>query len=220
MLVGLETNDKKWYQNTTITKFILLPILPLTLFGFLSVPYPNDFFLDGINHFYFEIFAVIFDAIIATYCISRYRVTDDRFFLFLGLGFIASASIDFLHAYVAITSTGQTSFLSYFIPQTWAAGRIIDAATLVIAFVMYVPKLIENTMVTQDKKQSVMIPILIMFGIVGGSIGFSILVPLPNVLLDGPLYRPYDVIAVGAFATVLFFYFKKGFHKIMIFFII
>jgi len=214
MLASSETAKQKWYQNSTITKYILFPMIPLTIVGFWSVPFPDSFFLDGINHFYFEIFAVIFDGIIAIYCISRYRVTEDRFFLFLGLGFIASASIDALHAVVAITSAGQISFLAYFIPQTWAAGRIIDAATLIIAFVMYVPRLIENKMITQEKKQSILVPIVTMFAIVGGSIGFSILAPLSNVLLDGPLFRPYDVVAAGAFAAVLFFYFKKGYHKI------
>lgn len=214
MLASSETANQKWYQNSTITKYILFPMIPLTIVGLWSVPYPNAFFLDGINHFYFEIFAVIFDGIIAIYCISRYRVTEDRFFLFLGLGFIASASIDFLHALVSITYAGQTSFLAYFIPQTWAAGRIIDAATLIIAFVMYVPRLIENKMITQEKKQSILVPIITMFAIVGSSIGFSMLAPLPSVLLDGPLFRPYDVLAVGAFATVLFFYFKKGYYKI------
>ncbi|MBA4718206.1 MAG: hypothetical protein HRO68_03545 [Nitrosopumilus sp.] len=74
MLASSETANQKWYQNSTITKYILFPMIPLTIVGLWSVPYPNAFFLDGINHFYFEIFAVIFDGIIAIYCISRYRV--------------------------------------------------------------------------------------------------------------------------------------------------
>ena len=210
----INQNNQKWYKNSTITKFVLFPILPLTISGLLSVRYPDEFFLDGINHFYFEIIAVIFDSIIAIYCISRFRVTYDRFFLFLGLGFIASASIDFLHAIVAITSEGQGSFLEYFIPQTWATGRIIDASMLIIAFISYLPHLIEDKNPIKNVNRSLFIPIATIVALVVGSIGFSIFAPLPSVHTDGPLYRPYDVLASLLFCGTLFFYFQKKFHKI------
>ena len=95
--------NKKWFQNEIITKYIFLPIIPLTaLFIFANI-YPNALMLDDVWHFNFEIFAVIFNGLIATYCLSRYRYTNQSFFLFLGIGFIASASIDFLHALVAVS---------------------------------------------------------------------------------------------------------------------
>ncbi len=213
MLFNPQTHDTKWYQNSVITKIIPLLVIPLTLVAYFSILYPDSFFLDGVNHFYFEIFAVIFDGIIAVYCISRYSVIHEKFFLFLGLGFIASSAIDALHAIVAIASTEQISFLTYFIPQTWVAGRIIDAATLIVAFVLYYPK---NKLHSKNEnhKKSLIAPITLMCVLVGSSIGFSIFTPLPDLLLDGPIFRPYDIIGAGGFIACLFFYFKKGYHKI------
>ena len=69
--------------------------------------------------------------------LSRALTLDDKFSLFVGIGFLTSALIDLLHVIVSYSSIDNPIFLKYFIPQTWFAGRIFLSAILVIAIVKY-----------------------------------------------------------------------------------
>jgi signal transduction histidine kinase len=92
------------------------------------------------DHFYFEIFAVILSTIVAFYCITRAYTLNEKFSLFVGIGFSTIAIIDLLHALFSYGAVGNNEFLSYFIPQTWFAGRTFLGAMLVIAVAKYAPK--------------------------------------------------------------------------------
>lgn len=210
---------EKWYNNSTITKFTIFPaiiLVPVLVFGEI---YPHFLFLNDIHHFYFEIIAVIFDSLIVLYCFSRYAITKEKLIIFLGLGFVASASIDVLHAIVSVSLIGQTSFLGYFIPQTWAAGRIIDASMLVIAFLKF-SNIMKKNEPYKEKNSWIKFTLSAIIAIVIASIVFSLFAPLPsiiiaeeNALLD-VIHRPYDLVAMFIFISAIFLFFKNGLHKI------
>ena len=82
-------------------------------------------------------FAVILAAILSFYYISRYRTLNDKFSLFLGIGFLANGLIDLLHVIVSYNLINEPLFLKYFIPQTWFAGRLFLSAMFAIAIAGY-----------------------------------------------------------------------------------
>ena len=82
-------------------------------------------------------FAVILASILSFYYISRYRTLNDKFSLFLGIGFLANASIDLLHVIVSYNLINEPLFLKYFIPQTWFAGRLFLSAMFAMAIAGY-----------------------------------------------------------------------------------
>jgi len=82
-------------------------------------------------------FAVILAAILSFYYISRYRTLNDKFSLFLGIGFLTNALIDLLHVIVSYNLINEPLFLKYFIPQTWFAGRLFLSAMFAMAIAGY-----------------------------------------------------------------------------------
>jgi signal transduction histidine kinase len=121
-------------------KYIVIPSIILSVITFTFTIDPNRWIVSDIDHFYFEIFAVILSAIVAFYCITRAYTLKEKFSLFVGIGFLTNAVIDFLHAVLSYGAAGNTDFLLYFIPQTWFAGRTFLGAMLVIAVAKYAPK--------------------------------------------------------------------------------
>jgi signal transduction histidine kinase len=93
--------------------------------------------LSEIHHFYIELFAVILGSILAFYYIARAHTLNDNFSRFVGFGFLVSALIDLLHVVISFAFMDNVSFLKYFIPQTWFAGRIFLSAMLVMAMAKY-----------------------------------------------------------------------------------
>ncbi len=59
--------------------------------------------------------------------------SNDKFSLFIGIGFLVNVLIDFLHVTVSLLNMDNILFLKYFIPQTWFAGRLFLSAMLAIA---------------------------------------------------------------------------------------
>jgi signal transduction histidine kinase len=121
-------------------RYIIVPSAVLSVITFASTIDPNAWVVSDADHFYFEIFAVILSAIVAFYCITRAYTLNEKFSLFVGIGFSTIAVIDFLHAVFSYGAVGNNEFLSYFIPQTWFAGRTFLGAMLVIAVAKYAPK--------------------------------------------------------------------------------
>jgi signal transduction histidine kinase len=121
-------------------KFIVLPSIILCVITVVSAISPNSWVVSDADHFYFEIFAVILSTIVAFYCITRAYTLNEKFSLFVGIGFSTIAIIDLLHALFSYGAVGNNEFLSYFIPQTWFAGRTFLGAMLVIAVAKYAPK--------------------------------------------------------------------------------
>jgi signal transduction histidine kinase len=76
-------------------------------------------------------------AILSFYYIARSYTLDDKFSLFIGIGFLANALIDLLHVVVSYSYMDEFMFLKYFIPQTWFAGRLFLGAMFTIAIVGY-----------------------------------------------------------------------------------
>src|ERR687896_1060150 len=121
-------------------RYIVLPSVVLSIVTIFSATSPNSWVVSDADHFYFEIFAVILSTIVAFYCITRAYTLNEKFSLFVGIGFSTIAVIDFLHAVFSYGAVGNTEFLTYFIPQTWFAGRTFLGAMLVIAVAKYAPK--------------------------------------------------------------------------------
>src|SRR5215210_5610613 len=120
----------------TLIKYTLVPSIPLSIIAILSFN-PNTWVSSEIHHFYIELFAVVLAAILSFYYIARAYTLNDKFSLFIGLGFLANALIDLLHVIVSYTFMDEFLFLKYFIPQTWFAGRIYLSAMFAIAIACY-----------------------------------------------------------------------------------
>jgi signal transduction histidine kinase len=120
----------------TLIKYTLVPSIPLSIIAILSFN-PNTWVSSEIHHFYVELFAVTLAAILSFYYIARAYTLNDKFSLFIGLGFLANALIDLLHVIVSYTFMDEFLFLKYFIPQTWFAGRIYLSAMFAIAIAGY-----------------------------------------------------------------------------------
>src|ERR687884_1149942 len=119
-----------------LIKYTLVPSVPLSIIAILSIN-PTIWVASEIHHFYIELFAVILAAVLAFYYIARAHALNDKFSLFIGIGFLTSALIDLLHVIVAYVAIDNPVFLKYFIPQTWFAGRIFLSAMLVMAIVKF-----------------------------------------------------------------------------------
>src|SRR5919198_177897 len=144
-----KTTAMRSFFGSVHFKYIVVPSLVLSVVTIAVTLDPNKWIVSDIDHFYFEIFAVILSAIVAFYCITRAYTLKEKFSLFVGVGFLTNAVIDFLHAVLSYSAAGNSDFLFYFIPQTWIAGRTFLGAMLVIAVAKYAPK------VWQQAKQQI-----------------------------------------------------------------
>ena len=137
-----EAAEPRWRSFLHSVHFIyfVIPSVVLSVVAFFSTTSPNSWVVSDADHFYFEIFAVILSTIVAFYCITRAYTLNERFSLYVGIGFSTIAVIDLLHAVFSFMAVGNNQFLSYFIPQTWFAGRTFLGAMLVIAVAKYAPK--------------------------------------------------------------------------------
>jgi signal transduction histidine kinase len=143
------TTTLRSFLRSVHFKYIIIPSIVLSVVTFTFSINPRTWVVSDIDHFYFEIFAVILSAIVAFYCIARAYTLKEKFSLFVGVGFLTNAVIDFLHAVLSYSAAGNSDFLFYFIPQTWIAGRTFLGAMLVIAVAKYAPK------VWQEAKQQI-----------------------------------------------------------------
>lgn len=126
--------------NTSVrTSALKLIIMPSIILSFVAVFSLNAtlWVSSEITHFYIELIAVILGSALSFYYIQRSKVLDDKFSLFVGIGFLISVSIDVFHVIVSLTLIENMSFLKYFIPQTWFAGRFFLGAMLLIAILKY-----------------------------------------------------------------------------------
>jgi signal transduction histidine kinase len=123
-------------QNRTFIFYTLIPAIVLSIITILSFDL-DAWVLSEIHHFYIELFAVILGSILAFYYIARAHTLNDNFSRFVGFGFLVAALIDLLHVVISYTYMDDATFLKYFIPQTWFAGRIFLSAMLVIAIAKY-----------------------------------------------------------------------------------
>jgi signal transduction histidine kinase len=142
----------------TLIKYTLVPSIPLSIIAILSFN-PHTWMSSEIHHFYIELFAVILAAILSFYYMARAYTLNDKFSLFIGIGFLVNALIDLLHVIVSYTFMDEFLFLKYFIPQTWFAGRTFLGAMFAIAIAAYPALTTTTTALTISKKSSSSSPI-------------------------------------------------------------
>lgn len=127
-----------WDHNLRghIFKYVILPSVFLSIIALISVN-SNLWVTSAIHHFYIELFGTLLGGILAFYYISRVPTLNDKFSLFIGIGFLVTALIDLLHVIISFVYMDDIIFLRYFIPQTWFAGRLFLSAMLSIAMIKY-----------------------------------------------------------------------------------
>jgi signal transduction histidine kinase len=205
----------------TLIKYTLVPSIPLSIIAVLCI-IPTTWVLSEIHHFYIELFAVLLAAILSFYYLARAHTLDDKFSLFIGIGFLANALIDLLHVVVSFTFMHEYMFLKYFIPQTWFAGRIFLGAMFAIAIANY-PRLSSksNTMyASSGKEENNKIPRLLFVSLfaltaISGLIAISSLfLVFPGAVLDNfPVHRPYELPALALFLVALIYFYKNELYK-------
>jgi len=225
------------FSNKVFLKYTLIPSLPLLILAVITID-PYLWVGSELHHFYIELFAVILSGVIAFYYILHARNLNDKFSLFIGIGFAVSASIDLLHVAVSFGLMEHVDFLKYFIPQTWFAGRIFLSSMLLVAIAKYsflfpdemvMRKVNENVRKSdkiantrsiseseQKKKNEVklqknLIIYLIFLGVIAGSIAMvSFVMVFPASVLDEySIHRPYEIPPLVLFVLALFFFYKK-----------
>jgi signal transduction histidine kinase len=142
--------NPRFGKYDTLIKYTLVPSIPLSIIAILSIN-PSNWVLSEIHHFYIELFAVLLAAILSFYYLARAQTLNDKFSLFIGIGFLVNALIDLLHVVISYTYMNEYLFLKYFIPQTWFAGRIFLGAMFMIAIAGY-PILSRKSLTTSRKK--------------------------------------------------------------------
>ena len=212
-----------------LIKYTLVPSIPLSIIAILSAN-PNTWVASEIHHFYIELIAVILAAVLAFYYISRARTLNDKFSLFVGIGFLTSALIDLLHVMVSYVAMNDPVFLKYFIPQTWFAGRIFLSAMLVMAIGKYSALSSSNEGGRQEKKQKqrkiggiprsnelqkTVIIYLTILAILAASVAISSLffVFPASVIDDYSIHRPYEIPSLVLFVIALFYFYKNQLYK-------
>src|ERR1041385_5445484 len=220
-----------------LIKYTLVPSIPLSIIAILSAN-PDTWRASEIHHFYIELIAVILAAVLAFYYLLRARTSDDKFSLFVGIGFLTSALIDLLHVIVSYVAFDNPMFLKYFIPQTWFAGRVFLSTMLVMAIVKYYnlssPSSREEVRGEQDKRkqphgvvkreekhqqqnklQKTVIIYLTILGILAASVAISSLFfVLPASVIDNySIHRPYEIPPLALFTIALVYFYKNQLYK-------
>jgi signal transduction histidine kinase len=205
----------------TLIKYTLVPSIPLTIIAILCIN-PNTWVLSEIHHFYIELFAVLLAAILSFYYLARAHTLNDKFSLFIGIGFLANALIDLLHVAVSFSFMHEFMFLKYFIPQTWFAGRIFLGAMFAIAIANY-PRLSSKSDTIynpSDKDENDKIPRILFVSLfaltaISGLLAISSLfLVFPGAVLDNfPIHRPYEVPALALFLVALIYFYKNELYK-------
>jgi signal transduction histidine kinase len=214
-------------------RYIIIPSVVLSAITFASTLSPNSWVVSDADHFYFEIFAVILSTIVAFYCITRAYTLNEKFSLFVGIGFSTIAVIDFLHAVFSYGAVGNTEFLTYFIPQTWFAGRTFLGAMLVIAVAKYAPKVgqqdgqqieegeedpqgINNLHAKSGQKKldrTLLLSVVVIAFLATSVVAISFFTIFPGIVLPYSLARPYENPSLILFSIALFLFYKKKLYN-------
>ena len=221
----LVSNEKSIH----ILKYVLLPSIYLSVIAIISTN-QNLWIITSLDHYYIELFGTILAGILAFYYIYRGRAFNDKFSLFIGLGFLVNVLIDLLHVTVSLLNTDNITFLKYFIPQTWFAGRLFLSAMLVIAIIKYVSfsSMSESNIQKQEQRQmysnrnkkynqstKLLLLYLIIVTVFSSIIAMSSLfVVFPFSVIDNiPIHRPYELFPLGLLLISLYYFYKNEIYK-------
>ena len=167
-------------------------------------------------------------GILAFYYISRAYALNDKFSLFIGIGFLVNTLIDLFHVIVSILNMDDIVFLKYFIPQTWFAGRLFLSVILTIAIVKYASFLSVNSDSEQQQQQissdknnneiklslSLLLYLIIVTLFVSIVAVSSLFVICPfSVIDDIPLHRLYEHFPLTLFLVSLYYFYKNKIYK-------
>ena len=206
---SLSSSPFSFLTNQTLIKYTLVPSIPLIIIAILSVN-PNTWIASDVDHFYFEIIAVIFAAIVAFYCITRAYTLNDKFTLFMGIGFLTSALIDLMHAIISYNAMDDPYFLRYFIPQTWFAGRTFISAMMAIAITRFATRPKDS----EQLSRKTFITYLALIVILAVSVSLiSFLTIFPGVVIDFPIHRPYEIPSLILFSIALVYFYKNQLYR-------
>ncbi len=230
-----ETLMRSFFRSVHF-RYIIIPCVVLSAITFASTMSPNSWVVSDADHFYFEIFAVILSTIVAFYCITRAYTLNEKFSLFVGIGFSTIAVIDFLHAVFSYGAAGNNEFLLYFIPQTWFAGRTFLGAMLVIAVAKYAPKVgqqdgqqieggeeeeeephgINGLHVKHGQKKldrTLLFSVFVLAFLAVSVVAMSFYTIFPGIVLPYSLARPYENPSLILFSIALFLFYKKKLYS-------
>jgi signal transduction histidine kinase len=223
--------------NSYHIKYTIFPSLVLIIITIISVN-PQNWVSSDVHHFYFEIIAVVLSAIVGFYCITRAYMLNEKFTLFVGVGFLTVTVIDLLHAVFSYNAAGDSVFLRYFIPQTWFAGRTFLGGMLVYAVVKYSPTSSSENQSSSERQSlhkndnkdlqhaigdndgerlhaSLLLFSLVVFAILAISVVvvsfFSI---FPIIVTNYFVHRPYEIPSLVLFSLALAYFYKKKLYKI------
>lgn len=222
--------------NSYHVKYIIVPSVILSIIAILSLD-PKLWVTSDVHHFYFEIMAVVLSTVVAVYCITRSYSLNEKFSLFIGIGFLTIAIIDFLHATLSYSAVGNSTFLRYFIPQTWFAGRTFLGAMLVIAVIKYAhiqaasdfevtatadlnrsnnghaEKTSYTNYKSSDRLDNTLLFSLVFSVLAISVVGVSFFSVFPDIVTDNPIHRPYEIPSLILFSMALFYFYKKRLYK-------
>jgi signal transduction histidine kinase len=224
----LMSNNKRIH----LLKYVIIPSIFLLVIAIIFT-YKNFWTTSAIDHYYIELFGTLLAGVLALYYLSRSHSLNDKFSLFIGIGFLVNALIDFLHVIVSLYHIQDDLFLKYFIPQTWYSGRFFLSAMLVIAIVKYTSfsPIVSNI---QEKQQQVplgqinnndnnknnKLPKSLLYYLIVLAIYSSILatsslfVVFPFSVIDNiPIHRPYELFPLVLFLISLYYFYKNGIYK-------
>ncbi|HET9807916.1 MAG TPA: ATP-binding protein, partial [Nitrososphaeraceae archaeon] len=219
----LKTNHK----TSHILKYIILPSIYISVIALLSAN-PYLWVTASIHHFYIELFGAVFAGILAFYYISRAHTFNDKFSLFIGIGFLVNALIDLFHVTVSLLYMDDILFLKYFIPQTWFAGRLFLSAMFAIAIFKY-NSFLPIPLNTQEKQQTssnkknnknsrlskLLLLYLIIVTLFSSIVSISSLfVVFPFSDIDNiPIHRPYELFPLALFLFSLYYFYKNKIYR-------
>jgi len=223
--------------NSYHIKYTIFPSLALIIIAIISVN-PKNWVTSDVHHFYFELIAVVLSAIVGFYCITRAYTLNEKFTLFVGVGFLTVTVIDLLHAVLSYNAAGDSAFLRYFIPQTWFAGRTFLGGMLVYAVIKYSPTGISENQSPSERQSlhknvnknlqhvigendgerlhaSLLLFSLVVFAILAISVVivsfFSI---FPIIVTSYFVHRPYEIPSLVLFSLALAYFYKKRLYKV------
>ena len=227
-----KTNEQTFH----IFKYIILPSISLSIIALISTTNQSLWITSPRDHFYFELFGTILAGILAFYYLSRAQTLNDKFSLFIGIGFLVNALIDLLHATVSLLNMNDILFLKYFIPQTWFAGRLFLSAMLAIAIVRYTSFLsVSSSSSTQQKQkqkqqqqqissdnnnENYKLSRLFLFYLIIVTLFSSVVtisslfVIFPYSVIDYiPIHRPYELVPLALFLISFYYFYKNKIYK-------
>ena len=223
MSFTLIANNKE--KTNHILKYVVIPSIFLSVIALLSISNQSLWITSAIDHYYIELFGTILAGVLAFYYISRSHILNDKFSLFIGIGFLVNALIDLLHVIVSLLNMDDITFLKYFIPQTWFAGRLFLSAMLAIAIVKYISFLSINSSSQQqqissnknneNKLSKMLLLYLIIVTLFASMVAISSLfVVFPfSVVENIPIHRPYELFPLALFLVSLYYFYKNEIYK-------